>query len=838
MAEGEVDTRQEGHTSVLRNLRFQSKLVLVLMMPLCALAVFSASGIRSRLSVLDATQQYAELVTPNAALERLSAALEGEGVVSSWYLVTEGESGGEQLQATRRTTDRAVDEFRDVLPGLAAGGVSVDTETLLARLSDELEGLSSYRGDLDRLELPSTSPADFFFGLDQQIRAIDEQIARGLDDPEVSADLFVLVELRQLREASARQAAIVVSALATGSVDESGRNELAAAIEAEQTHLGSFFAQSGDETLAALNDAQANQSSTLDDAAPTRGQSLLAALPEVRVSAAEWYQTTAAKAAVLGDGIAAVRDVVTDHADSREASARDDVLLYAAGAALAILAALGVAWAVTRSTVRPLEVLTRAAKDVSHRQLPQLVESLRQGGEPTLSGLNPIRVSSRDEIGELGRAFNAIQSVTVDVARDQSTLLRRGISDLFVNLARRNQSLLDRQIELIDRLESDEEDPDALESLFKLDHLATRMRRNAESLLVLSGGEQLFWRSRDPIPLMDVTRAAAAEIADFARVSITGLDHELAVTGSVVADLTHLIAELLENATSFSPPHTPVTVAGRWDQDCFELSVTDEGLGMPEDRLAEANALLSDPPAAGLALSRILGLYVVGHLAARHGIRVELRPGRERGVTALVVIPSTLLVDEARRGAGPPPEGRVDEPVERNEPPMEVPSWVQPHAPTGGRHVEPAWVDDGRVEPVAIDDGDAEPAPTPAAFWSVDAWVAGLFEEPVAEPRPSPARALPGGPSDDAVVVPSRPAAPLTCREPGRNLLHLPMRRDGLIEAAEVPGGAEPGASRAEDVRQLLGDHRRGIERADAQTPPWEAAPGDAAPGGIREDER
>jgi signal transduction histidine kinase len=818
MAEGELDTRQEGHTAVLRNLRFQSKLVLVLTVPLCALAVFSASGIRSRLSVLDATQQYAELVTPNAALERLSAALEGEGVASSWYLVSEGESGSEQLRATRRATDRAVDELRKVLPGFGAGGLGVDTDTLLARLSDELGGLSSYRGDVDRLRLPGTSPADFFFGLDEQIMAIDEQIARDLDDPEVSADLFVLVELRQVRAASARQAAIVVGALAAGSVDESGRNELAAAAEAEHTHLASFLAEAGDESLAALNDAQADQSTALADAEPTRGQSLLAALPEVRVSATEWYETTAGKTAVLGDGIAAVRDVVTDHADSREASARDDVLLYAAGAALAILAALGVAWAVTRSTVRPLEVLTRAAKDLSHRQLPQLVGSLRQGGEPTVGGLEPIRVSSRDEVGELGRAFNAIQSVAVDVAREQSTLLRRGISDLFVNLARRNQSLLDRQIELIDRLESDEEDPDALESLFKLDHLATRMRRNAESLLVLSGGEQLSRRWRDPIPLVDVTRAAAAEIADFARVSITGLDHELAVTGSVVADLTHLIAELLENATSFSPPHTPVMVAGRWDRDVFELSVTDDGIGMSEDRLAEANALLSAPPAAGLALSRILGLYVVGHLAARHGIRVELRAGRQRGVTALVVVPSTLLVDEAPFDVSAPLEVPVDEPVGQDEPPIEV---------------------TGPVQPVAIGNGHAEPAPTPAPFWSVDAWVAGLFETPVAEPGRSPVRALPEGPSDDAaVVVPSRPAAPLTSREPGRNLLHLPMRRDGLIEAAEVPGGLEPGASRAEHVRQLLGDHRRGIERADAQTPPWDAPPGDAAPGGIGEDQR
>ncbi|HUF83651.1 MAG TPA: ATP-binding protein, partial [Acidimicrobiia bacterium] len=419
--------------------------------------------------------------------------------------------------------------------------------------------------------------------------------------------------------------------------------------------------------------------------------------------------------------------------------------------------------------------------------------SMRRGPEPTLASIGPIDAKSRDEIGELGRAFNAIQSVAVEVAREQSALLRRGISDLFVNLARRNQSLLDRQIELIDRLEADEQDPDALQALFRLDHLATRMRRNADSLLVLADAEQLC-RWQEPVPLLDVVRGAAAEIADFARVSITGLDQQMAVTGSAAADLTHLMAELLENATSFSPPQTPVTVHGVPHGDGVVLAVTDQGLGMPDDRVAEAHHLLADPPAAGLALSRILGLYVVGHLAARHGIVVELRPGEDRGLTALVAIPGQLLER---------PDATF-EPSPAAVPPAAAPV-ANGHGPVGSPNREP------------------DPA---APVWSVDSWVASLVEDPSAgeasPPNGRPAQpALGLGDPDAADAAPVRRPSHLTTREPGRNLLHLPLRRDGLIDVGTDPAlVSEPGPSRAESVRNLLAEHRRGIERADAVVEP------------------
>ena len=326
------------------------------------------------------------------------------------------------------------------------------------------------------------------------------------------------------------------------------------------------------------------------------------------------------------------------------------MFVYGGVAVFAMLLTLLLIWFVTRAVIRPVRKLTAAARDMSDRRLPQLVESLRTGGDVTLIEPVIVEVESEDEIGELARAFNDVEAVTTQVALEQSMLLRKGMGDLFVNLARRNQSLLERQLELLDELERNEHDPGALDALFKLDHMATRMRRNAESLLVLSGAEQpRQWQQ--PIALVDVVRAAAAEIADFPRVELLGVDQVLAVSGRAVADLAHLVAELLENATSFSPPDAAVVVSGAPTEHGFVLAIADQGIGLPAERLAASNELLRHPPVVGLALSRALGLHVVGLLAARHGISVELRPGAPLGTVALVMLPHEILEDAAGAGA-------------------------------------------------------------------------------------------------------------------------------------------------------------------------------------------
>jgi PAS domain S-box-containing protein len=236
---------------------------------------------------------------------------------------------------------------------------------------------------------------------------------------------------------------------------------------------------------------------------------------------------------------------------------------------------------------------------------------------------------------------------------EQATL-RQSISDLLHNLARRSQGLVDRQLELIDELERNEVDPDRLDELFRMDHLATRMRRNVENLIVLSGVDQRR-RWSESVPLRDVVEAAVAEVEDYSRVQVAGI-HDLTLAGQAASDVAHLLAELVENATSFSSPTTGVEVSGGPAANGYVLEIEDHGIGMSDAELAEANRRLAAPLAAdNIAVSRMMGFHVVGRLAARHGIRVQLRPRWFGGVTALVLLPVGLLGSTGERPAMAPP---------------------------------------------------------------------------------------------------------------------------------------------------------------------------------------
>jgi PAS domain S-box-containing protein len=231
--------------------------------------------------------------------------------------------------------------------------------------------------------------------------------------------------------------------------------------------------------------------------------------------------------------------------------------------------------------------------------------------------------------------------------------LRKSIGDLLHNLARRSQGLVDRQLELIDELERSEVDPDRLDELFRMDHLATRMRRNVENLIVLSGVDQRR-RWSESVPLRDVVEAAVAEVEEYSRVQVAGV-HDLTLAGQAASDVAHLLAELVENATSFSSPTTTVEVSGGPTGNGYVLEIEDHGIGMSDGELAEANRRLAEPLAADVAVSRMMGFHVVGRLAARHGIRVQLRHCWFGGVTALVLLPAVLLGSAGEHPAMAPP---------------------------------------------------------------------------------------------------------------------------------------------------------------------------------------
>jgi signal transduction histidine kinase len=321
------------------------------------------------------------------------------------------------------------------------------------------------------------------------------------------------------------------------------------------------------------------------------------------------------------------------------------VLLYgAAGAALLVLTTLLLSVRVRRSIVRPIRALAAQAKSVADHDLPAAVASVDQLPPDTaVPHLAPFEVSTRDELADLATSFTSVQDAAVDLASDQART-RRVVSENIVNIARRNQALLGRTLGFITTLEQNERDAETLDNLFRIDHLTTRMRRNAQSLLVLAGAEPTRLWSH-PVPLGDVVRAALSEVENYGQVEIGDVGG-VYVQGALAPEVSHLMAELLENATSFSPPTTIVTVVGRAVPDGHQLAIFDHGLGMTEEDLAAANERLNTVSSLDRDSNKMLGFQVIAKLAQRHDIKVMLTttPGGT-GVTAIVRLPKTMLDD-------------------------------------------------------------------------------------------------------------------------------------------------------------------------------------------------
>jgi len=322
-----------------------------------------------------------------------------------------------------------------------------------------------------------------------------------------------------------------------------------------------------------------------------------------------------------------------------------------------LLLAILFAWLVARSMARSLRELRQGALSVAQYGLPHAVMRLR---DPSLHGsltpaqvadqvAEPLPVRSRDEFGQVTEAFNAVHLEAVRTAAEQAAL-RSSVATMFVNLARRSQILVDRLIGHLDRLERGEEDPDRLAELFQLDHLATRMRRNDENLLVLAGADSTRVQ-REPAALIDVLRAAQSEVEHYTRIEFGMIDRDIEVSAHAVNDMVHLVAELFDNATAFSPPNSTVLVEARRLGDGAVLSVEDRGIGISREQLRELNERLANPPMVDVAVSRMMGLVVVARLANRHGVKVELRPSdNERGTVADVGLPSAVLVMTSMAG--------------------------------------------------------------------------------------------------------------------------------------------------------------------------------------------
>ncbi|MEV6489820.1 sensor histidine kinase, partial [Actinoplanes sp. NPDC051633] len=344
------------------------------------------------------------------------------------------------------------------------------------------------------------------------------------------------------------------------------------------------------------------------------------------------------------------RDIVASATDLRNDVQRRVFIETSVLLGMLLLAIL-FAWLVARSMARSLRELRQGALSVAQFGLPHAVNRLR---DPSLSSsltpaqvadqvAEPLPVRSRDEFGQVTEAFNAVHLEAVRTAAEQAAL-RASVATMFVNLARRSQILVDRLIGHLDRLERGEEDPDRLAELFQLDHLATRMRRNDENLLVLAGADSTRVQ-REPAALIDVLRAAQSEVEHYTRIEFGMVDRDIEVAAHAVNDMVHLVAELFDNATAFSPPNSTVLVEARRLGEGAILSVEDRGIGISHEQLRDLNDRLANPPMVDVAVSRMMGLVVVARLANRHGVKVELRPaGSERGTVAEVGLPISVLI--------------------------------------------------------------------------------------------------------------------------------------------------------------------------------------------------
>ncbi|WP_425829116.1 nitrate- and nitrite sensing domain-containing protein [Streptomyces fractus] len=377
-------------------------------------------------------------------------------------------------------------------------------------------------------------------------------------------------------------------------------------------------------------------------ALPSTQPSARLALAQQGVTPQNWWAVNTAKFDAYRTIESNLADKAVTEASGIAADAKREAIIIGAAVVIALLVAVLIAGQMARQMSRSMRRLRSAAFDVAEQRLPMLVDQLSRTEPGRVdTRVQPIPIVTTDEIGEVARAFDQVHREAVRLAAEQA-LLRGNINAIFTNLSRRNQSLIEGQLTLITDLENNEADPDQLENLFRLDHLATRMRRNGENLLVLAG-EEPGRRWDQPVPLVDVLRAATSEVEQYERIELAGVP-EAEIHGRAVTDLVHLLAELLENATTFSSPQTKVRVtATRLPDGRVMIEIHDKGIGLTAEDFADINHKLANPPTVDAAISQRMGLFVVGRLSDRHGIRVQLRPsGEQAGTTSLVMLPEAI----------------------------------------------------------------------------------------------------------------------------------------------------------------------------------------------------
>ncbi|WP_405660357.1 nitrate- and nitrite sensing domain-containing protein [Streptomyces sp. NBC_01166] len=546
------------------------------------------------------------------------------------------------LRRERARTDRVVAEVRRSAKSKdVRDKLSPESEAQLDAILGEVDGLDALRGSVEKRTVDRTRALDFYNGLvDPCYRFLNG--LHTMENVSMDKQVRALVGISRAREMLSREDALVASGLIAGRL---GAPELR--VVSDLAASRTLLYEVNLELLPASERGRMEQYWRSPDTEPLRTaeQRLIAAGPITKpgtIDSARWEEV----APPVLEHLANDGTEMSNRFQDRAEPAGYRVLIQAGVAGVlgfvALLVSVFVSVRVGRELVRDLSRLRKDAHEVSGVRLPSVMRRLAAGEQVDVETEAPHLSYERDEIGQVGQALNTLQRAAVEAAVKQADM-RRGVSEVFVNLARRNQVLLHRQLTLLDTMERRTENSDELADLFRLDHLTTRMRRHAEGLVILSGAApSRQWRK--PIQLMDVVRAAVAEVEDYERIEVRRLPR-IGVGGPAVADLTHLIAELLENATVFSPPHTAVQVHGERVANGFTLEIHDRGLGMAPEVLLDANLRLAETPDFELSDTDRLGLFVVSRLAQRQNVRVSLQISPYGGTTAVVFIPAQLLTD-------------------------------------------------------------------------------------------------------------------------------------------------------------------------------------------------
>ncbi|WP_327038353.1 nitrate- and nitrite sensing domain-containing protein [Micromonospora maris] len=789
----------------LRDWRMRTKLATVLVIPSVAFLVLAGVQTQSLVSRANTLSDFAAQVGIGPEIADLVHWLQQErdrtaGELSALRAASSEEESAQVLEVLRPYRD-GVDQAAQALHRAAepvGKGDSSWAETYSV-------AYQAYQQILYMRNVMTTVVLSDDTILGNYHRAVDAlltllaQPSPGAERPELSDAVLRYVQFARAKDLSSRVRAELYAAARNGGYQDNDRVQLNDLRSRQLTALGAFRVAASNAQVTRYDQMSQQdpfvQAGRLEERALTQNPTALTLLADD-----DWWTFSEVRHDLLRDFEAGILADSATQADRASAAQLRETLLMVGVIITVLLVAVLISVLIGRSMARSIRLLRSQALRIAQIELPDALARLRSvsGGVPQIE-VSPAVVRSLDEIGELAEAFVAVHRSAVGVAVEQANM-RRNVNAMFVNLARRSQVLVERQLELLDDLEREESDPDQLENLFKLDHLAARMRRNDESLLVLAGTESTRRWNR-PVGLNAVLLAASAEIEQYQRVRHEAVA-DLHLVGHAVGEVVHLLAELLENATAFSRPDTIVQVMARAEGAGATIEIADQGLGMSQTALAEANAVLAEPPAADVATVERMGLFVVSHLAARHGIEVRLHGGTG-GLVARIRLPGALLAAPPPPGLDPVPSPRAlpvprsQAPAPRSQAPVTA---AQPmELPVAGRR--PTTVP-RQAHPVPVRAEDvlapaAAPASTGSGWWSRE------------------------GPSSPATAdSPAPPSVPVTG---GTNDRGLPVRVP-MAQLRSVTQPARPGQQQVarhdpdpEAVGGMLSKLYSGVRRAEAE---------------------